>query len=286
MLHLLLMLATLLGGGGPAPVSADAPCNGSAPRDYSKVVFIVMENHDFAQVDGSSPYLNGLAAKCGLATGHTNLTHPSLPNYIALTSGGTQGITGDCTSCSTGAPSIFGQLGRRWTTYAEGMPSIGFTGSTAGRYAKKHNPAAYYTGVADAYAQRAVPMGSVSGGRLAHDLRAGSLEPYSFVVPDLCHDEHDCPLAEGDAWLSRWVPLLLDSPDYRSGNTLLVITYDESESTDSIYTAIVAPSVQPGTVSTAPFTHYGLLRLAEAELGLPLLGATRDAPNPADAFHL
>jgi phospholipase C len=286
MLHLLLMLAALVGGGPPAS-NAAAPCDGSVPHRYRHVVLIVMENHDFEQVASGSPYLDGLAAKCGLATNHINIVHPSLPNYIALTSGGKQGITDDCTSCSTGADSIFGQLGSRWTSYLEGMPSVGFTGATSGRYAKKHNPAAYYTAISGAYRTRAVPMGSPSAGRLAADLRSGDLAPYSLIIPDLCNDEHDCPLQTGDTWLSEWVPVLLRSPAYVSGDTLLVITYDETESGDGrIYTVVVAPSVRPGTRSAAPLTHYGLLRLAQTELGLPLLGEARNAPDPRAAFHL
>jgi hypothetical protein len=288
MLRILLLLVALVGSAPPAAVpTAERPCLGVAPAVYHHVVFVILENHDFDQVASGSPYLTGLAHRCGLAAAHANITHPSLPNYIALTSGGTQGITSDCTDCTLDVPSIFQQLGAgAWKTYAEGMPSPGYLGATSGLYAKKHNPASYYLPIRSQYRTQAVPLGSASSGPLADDVRHGRLPRYSFVVPNMCHSEHDCSLSAGDDWLSAIVPLILGGPDYARGDTMIVITYDESDAGDRIYTTIVAPSVPPGTVSDVPLTHYGLLRLAESELGLPLLGEAATASTPRSAFNL
>jgi hypothetical protein len=287
-LRILLLLAALVASPHQPPrPTVDHPCVGTPPTGYRHIVFIVLENKDFADVAAGSPFLTSLAHGCGLATGHRNLTHPSLPNYIALTSGDTHGITSDCTDCSIDAPSIFQQLGPRgWKVYAEGLPAPGFLGATSGRYAKKHNPASYFLPVRSQYRTQAVPLGTASSGDLAADVRNGRLPPYSFVVPDMCHSEHDCGVAAGDAWLSQVVPLLLSGPDYSGGHTLVVITYDETDAGDRIYTTFVAPSVRPGTISDVPFTQYGLLRLAESELGLPLLGKAATSSSPASAFHL
>lgn len=267
-------------------------CDGRRPPAagaYAHVLVIVMENHDFAQVAGHSAYLNGLAARCGLATDHHGVSHPSLPNYIALTSGGTQGITTDCTSCSTGAASIFGQVGDGgWKSYEEGMPSAGFTGASSGRYVKRHNPPAYFTAVASAYKTRSVPMGTVASGALATDLRTGDLPKFAFLTPDLCNDEHDCDVSTGDAWLASWVPAILASPAYQAGNTALFVTYDEDDNlaANHVYTVVVAPSVRPGTSAPDRFDHYALLATMEDMLGLPRLGSAAQAPTMRAAFNL
>jgi hypothetical protein len=94
-------------------------------------------NHSNGEVVGSSsaPYLNSLARDCGLATNYHNITHPSLPNYIAATSGlGGQGLApfkSDCNPsarCSTDATSIFAQV-PSWRACEESMP-LGVTART------------------------------------------------------------------------------------------------------------------------------------------------------------
>ena len=248
------------------------------------MITIVLENRSFAQVAGTSPYLNRLAAGCGLADNFSAITHPSLPNYIAMTSGDTHGITEDCTSCSVSADSIFGQVGPRgWRTYQESMPRAGFTGGQAGTYAKKHNPAAYYTKVSAAYAVNAVPLGTPTAGALISDLRTNRLPRYSFITPNLCNDEHDCEVSVGDSWLARWVPRILASRSYRSGSTALFITYDEGEGEgkdNHVYTVVVSAFTRKGTVSHVAFTHYSLLKTQERLLGLRCLG---HACDPATA---
>jgi hypothetical protein len=271
--------------------SAPPPCVGrpsSPPKIYAHVLVVVMENHSYVQIAGHSPYLNGLAAACGLATDSHGVAHPSLPNYVALTSGGAQGITTDCTSCSVAVPSVFAQVGDGgWKSYQEGMPSAGFTGSSSGRYAKKHNPAAYYTSVAAAYRTQAVPMGSLESGALSADLR-GDLPRFAFLTPDLCNDEHDCGVGAGDAWLAAWLPAIFSSPAYQAGDTAVFVTYDEDDNgaDNHIYTAVAAPSVRPGTTSAIRFDHYSLLATFEDLLGLGRLGAAAAAPSMRSAFNL
>jgi hypothetical protein len=144
---------------------------------------------------------------------------PAMTN-IAMTSGDTAGITDDCTSCSVSTNSIFGQVGpRAWRAYQESMPAPGFTGSEAGLYRKKHNPAAYYTKLRAAYAVNAVPLATLTAGALISDLRANRLPRYSYLTPNLCNDEHDCESSVGDAWLAHWVPQILASRAYRTGGT-------------------------------------------------------------------
>jgi phosphatidylinositol-3-phosphatase len=284
------LLLSLMGGmallvaaaPGAASARGSASCGwlqGHPPKTYKHVIVVVMENHRFSQIDGSSPYLNSLAKQCGLAANYSAITHPSLPNYIALTSGDTQGISNDCTSCNTNASSIFQQLGSSgWRAYEESMPSPGFTGGGSDKYRKKHNPAAYYTTIAAAYGEDAVPLGTQSAGALLQDLKQGTLPRFSFVTPNMCDDEHDCDVSAGDAWLGQWVPRILGSPAYRRGGTALFITYDEGRGGDNrVYTVVASPYTRPGTVSKQAFSHYSLLKTIESMLGLPCLGHACDS---------
>ncbi len=274
-------------GGGPPgrPAAAGHPCTGAPPpARYEHVVTIVMENRGFSQVAGHSPFLNALAGRCGLATDYRAITHPSLPNYLAMVSGSTQGLDGsDCSpgpGCRSDGPSIFSQTA--WRAYAESMPGP-CADRSAGDYAPRHNPAVYFTAVASQCQAQDLPLP-----QLITDLRSGHLAPYTFVTPNLCSDEHDCQLSDGDRWLARWVPRIVRSPTYRAGRTVLFITYDEDDHHEGnrVYTAVVAPSVPPGTRAGEAFTHYSLLRTQEELLGLPLLGGAASAASMRAAFHL
>lgn len=287
----LLAITMLAVAGSATPAAAPAaraaasplPCRGAAaPRRYAHVVLVVLENHSYAQVAGHSPYLNALARACGLARNYAAVSHPSLPNYLALTSGSTQGITSDCTSCALAVASVFSQTNGGWRSYLESLPTPGYEGAFSGRYAKKHNPAAYYTTLRAGYAHRDLPLS-----RLRGDLARDRLSRFSLVVPNLCDDEHDCPVATGDAWLRTWIPRILTSAAYRSGRTALFVTYDEGSGGDNhVYTVVAARSVREGTVVDAPFDHYSLLRTVERLLALPCLARACRAPSMARAFSL
>jgi acid phosphatase len=246
------------------------------PR-LGRVVVIVFENKGRDRVLGNAdaPTFARLARQGATLTNYRAVAHPSLPNYLALVSGSTQGITDDCTSCVVTARSLADTLataGRTWKTYAEGLPQAGFTGAFAGRYAKKHDPFVYFRDVAAApkRLRRVVPLPM-----FGKDLAGGTLPDYSLVVPDLCNDMHDCPVAAGDRWLARFLALLLRNSQLRGGAVFVV--FDESDDSDvgggGIVPAIVAgPLVRPGASSAAVFDHYSLLRTIEDGWGLPLLG--------------
>ena len=152
-----------------------------------------MENHSYGQVIGSSaaPYENSLARACGLATNYHGVTHPSLPNYMAATGGTTAGITTDCSpssSCESRGPSIFGEIassGRQWRSYEESMPSNCDLRS-AGEYAVKHNPWAYFADAASVGNCRRfdVPMGTTTAGALRSDVVNGRLPNVGMAIPE------------------------------------------------------------------------------------------------------
>ena len=279
----LLVSATALWGAAAAAPASGTPCGGLAPPSrYDHVVLVVLENHRFSEVAAHSPYLNALARACGLATGYSAVGHPSLPNYLALTSGSTQGISSDCHGCAISAPSIFGQTHGDWRSYLEGIPAAGYEGAARGRYVKQHDPAAYYTPLRRGYPQRAVPIG-----RLRTDLARDRLARFSLVIPDQCHSEHDCSIATGDEWLRAWLPRIFASHAYRSGRTAVFVTYDEGGGARNlVYTVVAARSVRPGTVVGASFDHYSLLLTAERLLGLRCLAHACEARPMDQAFRL
>ena len=249
-----------------------------------------MENKNYSSIVGSSsaPYENQIAQQCGLATNYHAITHPSLPNYIALVSGGTQGITDDGSPAQhpLSVNSLFQQVPTS-KGYEESMPSNCLL-TDSGQYAVKHNPYAYFTPIRTQCQARDVPMGTASSGNFHNDVAAGTLPPFSFVTPNLCNDMHDCSVATGDAYLANLVPTIIAGPDYQQGRLAIVITFDENggASGNQVYWAVISPFTVPGTRSSTNFTHYSLLRTTEEILGVPLLGSASGAASMRAAFGL
>ena len=288
---------------GAAAVGGSGPCGSlTAPPTYQHVIWIWMENHSFGDIIGNTsqaPYINSLAAECGLATNYHNISHPSLPNYI----GGTSGLAlsqlrlfkSDCSpskKCSTAAPSIFSQ-GETWKAYEESMPAA-CDGANAGEYAVRHNPPPYYSSLAGCSAF------DVPYTQLAGDLAANTLPAFSFITPNLIDDMHDGTIADGDAWLASNLPTILNSAEYQSGSTAVFITWDEgtggksaedcaANTTDAscqVATIVISPSTPAGSTSATLFNHYSLLGTTEQLLGLPALGQASAYPTMTAAFNL
>jgi hypothetical protein len=273
--------------GGDTPSAAD-PCLGTPAPHYRHVVWVWMENKSSDAVIGSpqAPFENRLARECGLAADYHGIAHPSLPNYLAATGGSTFGVTDDAPASDHPVPgeSLFGQVdgaGQTWRAYEESMPSPCRL-TPVGRYAVRHNPAAYFTELRSAC--RVDDVGFDAAGR---DIASGSLPSFAFVTPDVCSDTHDCPVSTGDAWLQVFLTRLLDGANYRAGDTVLILTWDEAEGGGTtVPTIVVAPSVRPGTVVNRNLDHYSLLRTTEDLLGLAPLRNAASASSMAPAFGL
>jgi phospholipase C len=297
---------------GPTPSVVADPCGrqSSPPQQWRHVVWIWFENRSYESVFGpgatATPYLRELADRCGLATNFHNETHPSLPNHLAAVAGTTAGTTRNCSpkGCSQSRDSLFGKVtaaGHEWRSYAESMPH-NCALFDAGRYAVRHNPAAYFVPLRAQCAQQSVPMGDVYSGPLADDLAEGTLPEFAYLVPDLCHNMHHCTPAVGDRWLRAWMARLLASDGYTEGSTVVFLTWDEGDHSSGpgvecrgrpadrschIPTVVVSPSTRPGTTVDVRFDHYSLLRTTEELLGLPgHLGAAARAPSMRQAFGL
>lgn len=259
------------------------------------------ENHSYSAIIGSSraPYINEVARACGLGTAYEAATHPSLPNYLTPTSGLSYArppFDGDCSpggSCVADVQSIFGQevaAGQQWRGYAESMPAP-CDKTTSGSYAARHNPAVYYPPVAAECARWDVPAGTPQAGALRSDVVSGNLPAYSTVTPDVNHDMHNGTVAQGDRWLSQWLPAVTSGPDYRSGRLSIIIVWDEGsgfgDRPSHVPLIVLSASTPPGTRVSAPLGEDSLLRTCEQLTGVgTYLGGAAGAPSFAGAFNL
>jgi hypothetical protein len=257
---------------------------GSAARVLSPgtVFLIVMENKEYDQVIGSSeaPFINALAQQYTLVSHAYAMTHPSLPNYLALLGGDTFGVTSDCTTCFLQMPNLVDSLearGRSWKAYMEDLPSPCFVGDAAGEYALRHDPFLYFDDIRNtpARCQHVVPLTE-----LGQDLDAESVPDFAWISPNLVHDMHDGSVETGDTWLAGFVPRLLASSAWKRGGTL-ILTWDEG-TTDAgccgvsggghIATIVVQPNGTAGARLDQPASHYSTLRTIEDLLQVDRVG--------------
>jgi phosphatidylinositol-3-phosphatase len=257
------------------------------------VAVIVMESRGYGQVLGGrqAPYISALARTYALATNMYAISHPSLPNYLALTGGSTFGIGSDCTSCSVHATGLIDQLSRAgisWKSYMEDMPSSCYTGARAGRYVKKHNPFVYYRDiVSNPYrCANVVPFTQLSTDMAAHP--HGTLPSFIWITPNLCHDMHDCSVAAGDRFLAGLVPSLLAALGPRG---LLFLTWDEDNGNSAgccrlasggrVVTVLAGGGARRGATLSTPTDHYSVLQTIEDLFGLPRLRGAACACTPS-----
>jgi hypothetical protein len=252
---------------------------------------IVEENREYGRVigDASAPYINGLANSGGLATNWFGVGHPSLPNYLGLISGSTQGVHDDGTGYLFAGPTLADQLSGRgvgWRAYMEGAPVPCYQGASAGGagnvYAKKHNPFVYFSSITanPGKCGQVVPLG-----QLATDLQNDTAPPFLWVTPNLCNDGHDCSNATADSWLRSEMQTIQASAWYRQGASV-VITWDEGGSSLSCCGAAGGGQIPTIVVNgrgprrlTTDGDHFGTLRALEEAYGVALLGA---AANPGN----
>jgi phosphatidylinositol-3-phosphatase len=256
---------------------AAVPAAASVPR-FDHIVLVMFENRAFSQIDGSAsaPYLNSLAGQGAKLSKSFAITHPSQPNYIALFSGSTQGVTNDdCPKSFTGA-NLGAQLtgaGLSFAGYSETMPTAGFTGCTSGNYARKHN----------SWVDFSSTPASANLTFAAFPTDFTRLPTVAFVSPDLCSDMHDCSIGTGDTWqrdhlnaYAQWA---------KAHNSLLIVTFDEDNraAMNQIYTLFVGAHVTPGTYPEQ-INHYSVLRTIEASYGLAGINNAASSAPITDVF--
>ena len=258
-----LLLATacqpVASGGKPSPSPTTAP-----PKH---VFVIVLENTPY-QLAMRQRYIAGLAKQYAVATNYSEISNPSLPNYLAMTSGSTWGITDDefHTLPATGLGQQLSTAGISWKAYMEGFTGDCFDSPYP--YTLKHNPFAYYGGACPA---NVAPMTDLTA-----DLN-GDTPLLSWITPGLCNDGHDCGVARADHWLSQTVPQIISSTAWKKGGVLF-ITWDESGAGDGrVALLVVAPGLR-GQL-TMPLNHYSLLATISDRLRVPRLGLAKQATS-------
>jgi acid phosphatase len=255
--------------------TAPAPAKRAAvPPRPDHVVVVIFENKGSAsQSDpANAPFITSLFSRSAVFTNSRAITHPSQPNYLALFSGSTQGVTSDaCLSRFHSRPNLGAQLiaaGHSFAGYSENLPTPGYTGCFQGLYAGKHNPWVDFDNVP---ASANLPYS-------AFPTSYAKLPTVSFVVPNLCNDMHNCSTRTGDAWAKRNLGPYVDWA--QTHNSLLVLTYDENDGSagNQILTLFAGAGVRPGKYAES-VTHYRVLRTIEAMYGLPPIGqATGTSP--------
>ncbi len=303
-------------GGPPAFGSCAAGCsapfacdpasglckNHGVPR-LSHAFVIVMENTSASDITAASaPYLTGTLYPLGVQMlNYSAVTHPSLPNYIAMVGGDTFGITSDgpandpdhqVAASHPDVASQFEAAGLTWHEYSESQQTpcqLADSGSDPNAFVSKHDPMPHFliTQTSPSCAQNDVsfePEPGMPG--LAADLAAGRFFDYVFIAPNLCGDGHDScptvassPVGQQDLWLEKNLPVILQSPAYLEAG-LVVVTWDENDEfrqgpvPNQIPTIYLSPLLaRAGGTNRTAYSHYSMLSTIEAGFGLPSLPA-------------
>lgn len=232
------------------------------------VFVIVMENKSPDEAL-AGPFTASLAGTYGVARNYRAITHPSVPNYLALTSGQTWGVSDDSYHV---LPKVdlgdqLSSAGVSWRAYMEGLGPAGCPDSPL-PYDPGHNPFAFYGGRCPT---NVVPLTS-----LGTDL-AGTPPRFSWISPDMCHDQHSCPVSVGDTWLHQTVSEITASAAWKD-NGVLFVTWDEDDGSagNRVLTLVVTPGLGHTDTNVA-YDHYSLLATVEDLLGVGRLGNAAQA---------
>jgi acid phosphatase len=290
LLSLLAAVGVACGGGsGTSPVQTPVPA--SQPT-FDHVVLVIEENHSFSEVIGNSsmPYLNGQAQKYGLAAQYFATAHPSLPNYLMLTTGLMETFD-DNFAGTISDDHVFrelGKAGKSWKVYAESLPQAGYLGGDAYPYVRRHNPATYFQ---DIQTNASLAANIVDFSQFPADLSSNALPQFSFVVPNVLDDAHDGSLAQADTWLQRNIDPLINNPAFQSSG-LLIITFDEGDQTDidhgggHVATVIISSKSKMNFTSQTTYLHPSTLRLILEASGVGTFpGAAAVAPDMNEFFQ-
>lgn len=283
----------------PTTTAVDVPTLEPSPTlkplvpNFAHIVILIFENKEYGTVVGSNamPNFNGYAQAYTLLNAHYAVTHPSLPNYLALIGGDTFGVISNCNDCYIDAaslPDLIEASGRTWRTYQERMPSTCFLGD-AFKYAQKHNPFIYFTPIREN--PERCNNGIVPLTQLDTDLAANALPNFVFITPDLCNSAHDCQISTADTWLGTVASKLQDYLEADGQPYLMILTWDEGQGNHSccglpeeqaggrIATVLISPQAKPGFQDETPYTHYSILKTISAAWHLPYLAHAADAEN-------
>ncbi|MEU7867209.1 alkaline phosphatase family protein [Dactylosporangium sp. NPDC049140] len=276
----LALATTALVATGLTAAASSAQAATSVPR-FDHIVLVMFENKAYSQISGSgsAPYFNSLASQGAKFTKSYAITHPSQPNYIALFSGSTQGVTNDdCPKNFTGTnlQSQLSGAGLSFKGYSESMPSNGYTGCSSGNYQRKHNSWVDFASVPAA--------SNLTYASFPSSSNYASLPTVAFVTPNMCNDMHDCSVGTGDTWLKNNLDAYAQWA--KTHNSLLIVTFDEDNrlALNQIFTVFVGAGVKTGTYPEK-INHYNVLRTIEGAYGLPGIGGAASLAPITDVWN-
>ncbi|WP_084718415.1 alkaline phosphatase family protein [Streptacidiphilus carbonis] len=267
----------------PAATPVAAKAAAATVPTPAHVVVVMEENHSYSDIIGNSsaPYINSLAGQGALLTSSYGVTHPSEPNYMALFAGSTFGLSSDACPVSEGSTANLGSellaKGDTFKGYSEGLPSVGSTTCTSGKYARKHSPWVNFSNVPAADSLPFTSFPTTASGY-------ASLPTLSFVIPNLNDDMHDGTIAAADTWLNSKMSAYATWA--KANNSLLIVTWDEDDYSESnqIPTIVVGQSVKAGTYDET-VNHYNVLATLEQMYGLTAVGNSATATAITDIWN-
>jgi len=294
----------------------DATCGSlTGTATVRHVIWIWLGGQSYKHIIGKvreAPYINQLAGQCGLATAYSTITHPAIANDVGALAGDPHGLVHNaCSPCIAPGASLLTQV-PSWRAFIGGMPTPCRKFAATG-YSRLSNPPTYLT--VRGCPRNDLPLGTPTSGRLAQLLTANTLPAFTMIVPDGCHDtgfDKHCGgvkkrgafIARGDTWLRIWIPVLTSSLAYRSGSTVIFVTWNQGTPAKPLHIActtgvpknacrvpllVISPYVKAGINVTTRLSHYSLLRATETLLGIntQLGNAGRPAAgNLVQAFGL
>ena len=289
--------ALLLLLSGCAPLNPGVPGSPDVthPRIDGTVFTIVFENEnaDDVIVPGN-PTFYELSRRYARADAYISDVHPSLPNYVLLTSGSTHGISNSNPPAANvripGTENLADQLdeaGVEWRAYMESMEEP-CRMETSGLYVVNHDPFVYYDTMAgdpERCRERVVDFDAHFDDDLAADRYR-----FMWVTPNQCHNMHDCPSAVGDAWLADVIGRILESPGYQRGGVVFIL-FDEGylrilDAGANLPTIVVSERlVEPGLVTDTRFGHSSWLATVQDIFGIPRMATTVGATPMGELFE-
>jgi hypothetical protein len=289
----------------PQPSATRSSSKQQIPN-FSHIFEIVLENTSYSHIIGSAqaPYLNQLARQYGLASQFYAITHPSLPNYFALTGGSTFGISSDCDlttpSCPQQATNLVDEIeqsGRTWAAYFESMATPCDT-TRQPPYTIHINPFVYYTDIVTNAQRCQSHILPYNQAQFFDELNKNAVPNYVWLGPNLDNDMHNGTISQSDSWLSTTVSQIVSSRAFQDGG-LVILTFDEGDDGSvpdtagccnatpgggHIATLLLSPLVHQGYTSTIPENLYALLRTIEDAWGLPPLGQSAGVAPMSEFF--
>lgn len=261
-----------------------------AAQPFDHILLIVMENTGYAAAI-QDPTISALMGDGESATSYYAITHPSLPNYLALTTGSTLGVTVDCWYCYQNTQNLGSQLTSHeisWSAYMQGLQSAGsltpYDPQTD--YAAKHDPFYYFTAIRQGSdRQNIVPLSDFSHLITTH---ATTFPQFMWVTPNLCYDGHDCSLSTASQWLNNFITSIKTSALWQE-RPLVIVTWDEGNGADTtginsagivaaengggqVLTLFLSPCLAADQTISTPANHYSLLHTIEDIFSVPHLG--------------